>query len=165
MAQIQHSAQKYWELLPVTENNKLVVDSIHFFSRSLKGSLFKVKISVVQSRTWRYFSGRIWSSLQLYLSENWHQMNFTCIHFFYDIIYITHSNWFAFTVLSVAFWASPLTDLRFFFISLQSLPSISRTGNHIFGLTSTMYESVVLISRTGESSQLPLLKVCKTIVV
>lgn len=32
---------------------------------------------------------------------------------------------------------------RFIIISLQSLPSTRRTGNHSFGLTSTMYESVV----------------------
>ena len=59
----------------------------------------------------------------------------------------------------MTFWAVSRILKRLVFISLHNLPSTSRTGNHIFGLTSTVYASVVgksLNCRSKASPWIPL---------
>ena len=56
----------------------------------------------------------------------------------------------------MTFWAASLTLKRFVLISLHNLPSTSRTGNHIFGFTSTVYARVVGKSLNCKSEASPL---------
>lgn len=49
---------------------------------------------------------------------------------------------------ALALYACPLMHVRLVFISLQSLPSTSCTGNHSFGFTSTTYERIDRNSRS-----------------